>query len=147
MSLPYADETPKDLVIRAEHVLHHSPLFVSLLRNASADVCRQLFKPEESAMLPKFDDVWFPQLESDNINTCMQHLRQLKQHAMRHIMWWELGLHGDMQDSYHSISDTASALLSQAVVLAEGLIEPRFGKLEDFSFCIVGLGKLGGREL
>ncbi|MDQ6978392.1 MAG: bifunctional [glutamate--ammonia ligase]-adenylyl-L-tyrosine phosphorylase/[glutamate--ammonia-ligase] adenylyltransferase, partial [Ghiorsea sp.] len=52
-----------------------------------------------------------------------------------------------MQDSYHSISDTASALLSQAVLMAEDLISPRFGKLEDFSFCVIGLGKLGGREL
>ena len=146
-NIPCADGLPKDLRVRVEHVLAHSSLFTSLMRDVSAEDCFQLLKAKGKAILPEQNDVWFPPLQSDNVDACMQHLRQLKQHAMRHIIWWELGLFADMQDSYHSISDTASALLSQAVVMAEDLIAPRFGKLEDFSFCVIGLGKLGGREL
>ena len=147
MSINYADDLPKDLRVRVEHLLAHSPLFTSLMRDLSVEDYFQLLKPKGEAILPELSDVWFPTLASDNVDVCMRHLRQLKQHAMRHIIWWELGLFGDMQDSYHSISDTASALLSQAVLMAEDLIAPRFGKLEDFSFCVIGLGKLGGREL
>ncbi|MDQ7004481.1 MAG: bifunctional [glutamate--ammonia ligase]-adenylyl-L-tyrosine phosphorylase/[glutamate--ammonia-ligase] adenylyltransferase [Ghiorsea sp.] len=147
MSIHYADDLPKDLRVRVEHLLAHSPLFTSLMRDISEEDYLQLLKPKGEAILPELNEVWFPHTTSDNIDVCMQHLRQLKQHAMRHIIWWELGLHGDMQDSYHSISDTAAALLSQAVVMAECLISPRFGKLGDFSFCVIGLGKLGGREL
>ena len=147
MNPSYADDIPKGLRKSAEQLLKHSSLFASLLRDISPEACANLFKPEKTALLPKVGEVWFPEVDSSDLNVCMQHLRQLKQQAMRHIIWWELGVHGDIETSYRSISDTASALLSQAITMAERLISPRFGQLEDFSFCVIGLGKLGGREL
>ncbi len=147
MNLPYADDIPKGLHKSAELLLKHSSLFAALLRDVSPEVCAKLFKPKKTALLPEVAEVWFPEIDSNDVDVCMQHLRHLKQQAMRHIVWWELGLHGDIETSYRSISDTASALLCQAVVMAKRLVAPRFGQLEDFSFCVIGLGKLGGREL
>ena len=147
MNLPYADDIPKDLHKPAEKLLKHSSLFASLLRDVSPEACVHLFKPKETALLPEVSVAWFPEIDSTDISVCMQHLRQLKQQAMRHIIWWELGVHGDIETSYRSISDTASALLSQAIDMAKRLLSPRFGQLDNFSFCVIGLGKLGGREL
>ncbi len=128
-------------------LLAHSPLFTRLMNGVEADECLLLFKPKKEARLPEFNEQWFPQVESYELNTCLQHLRKLKQRAMHHIIWWELGVLGDVETSYHAISDTACALLSQAVEMTEHLIAPRFGKLEKHAFSVIGLGKLGGCEL
>ncbi|MDQ6974579.1 MAG: DUF294 nucleotidyltransferase-like domain-containing protein, partial [Mariprofundaceae bacterium] len=88
-----------------------------------------------------------PNLDSDDLAQCMAHLRHLKQRAMRYIIWWELGIHGDIEDSYHAITAVAEGLLQQAVCMAERFIAPRFGYFNDGSFCVIGLGKLGGNEL
>jgi len=77
----------------------------------------------------------------------MRHLRHCKQRGHRHLIWWELGLHGDIDHSYRAIADFASGLLNEALTMAKRLIFPRYGELEGGAFCVVGLGKLGGREL
>ncbi|MDQ7002012.1 MAG: bifunctional [glutamate--ammonia ligase]-adenylyl-L-tyrosine phosphorylase/[glutamate--ammonia-ligase] adenylyltransferase [Ghiorsea sp.] len=141
------EKLPHDVRSNAKSLLEHSPLFRRLLQGVALDECQRLFQPQESASLPKFDAHWFPQVESFEPHVCLQHLRFLKHRAMRHIIWWELGIHGDIETSYHAISETASALLSQAVEMTEHLIAPRFGKLEQHAFSVIGLGKLGGCEL
>ena len=138
---------PESLQPQGELLLDQSPLFVSLMRDADESSCRALFQPLEHAILPQNSAAWFPLCESDNIDTCMSHLRHLKRQSMRHIIWWELGLHGDMESSYHAITQMAEALLQQAIEMAMRLIAPRFGRLKKGAFCIIGLGKLGGHEL
>jgi len=143
----WIESLPHDVQNNVHLLLEYSPLFARLMNGVSVDECLQLFKPKKEASLPKFDEHWFPQVESYELNTCLQHLRQLKQRAMRHIIWWELGVLADVETSYHAISNTACALLSQAVEMTEHLIAPRFGKLEKHAFSVIGLGKLGGCEL
>ncbi|MDQ7057419.1 MAG: hypothetical protein Q9N62_02800, partial [Ghiorsea sp.] len=75
MSINYADDLPKDLRVRVEHLLAHSPLFTSLMRDISVEDYFQLLKPKGEAILPELNEVWFPLLESDHVNACMQHLR------------------------------------------------------------------------
>ncbi len=138
---------PKEVQEGVHRLFKHSPLFVRLVNGLSADEQSGLFRPKQEARLPKFDAQWFPQVASYELHTCLRHLRQLKQRAMRHIIWWELGVLGDIEDSYHAISNTACALLSQAVEMTEHLIAPRFGRLTNHAFSVIGLGKLGGCEL
>ncbi|MDX8397007.1 MAG: bifunctional [glutamate--ammonia ligase]-adenylyl-L-tyrosine phosphorylase/[glutamate--ammonia-ligase] adenylyltransferase [Mariprofundaceae bacterium] len=138
---------PETLHSQIECLLSISPLFESLINACDEPEYQQLFCTAEHALLPELGEHWFPECASTDINECLVHLRQLKQRAMRHIIWWELGLHEDIERSYQSITLVAEALLEQALVMAERLIAPRFGRLEHGSFCIIGLGKLGGREL
>jgi len=124
-----------------------SPFFKSLMKDADEKVCHALFKDLNNAVLPQNNVFWLPNSHDEDLNACLNHLRKLKRQAMRHIIWWELGIHGNMEVSYHSITAVAEGLLEQALVMAKELIAPRFGYLTEGSFCIVGLGKLGGREL
>ncbi len=143
----HVDAIPGALQADALRLWEHSPLFRQLMQTVPKDEYPHIFQPQDSATLPAINASWFPTIEAQTLDMCMQHLRQLKQRAMRHLIWWELGIHGDIEASYHAISDTASALLQQAVDMAEHLLAPRFGKLGKLSFCVIGLGKLGGREL
>ncbi|MDQ6953355.1 MAG: bifunctional [glutamate--ammonia ligase]-adenylyl-L-tyrosine phosphorylase/[glutamate--ammonia-ligase] adenylyltransferase [Mariprofundaceae bacterium] len=138
---------PQRLQEDAQRLCNISPLFTALMRTASDDEYQTIFQGKEHAVLPCQSDTWMPILDSDDLAQCMAHLRQLKQHAMRYIIWWELGIHGDIEDSYHAITAVAEGLLQQAVSMAERCIAPRFGYLKHASFCVIGLGKLGGNEL
>jgi len=118
-----------------------------LMRTASEDECQTLFVGSDNALLPDGSESWVPACESSDLVACMSHLRRCKQRAHRHLIWWELGLYGDMDRSCQAIADLASGLLGEAVSMAERLVAPRYGRLLGGSFCVIGLGKLGGREL
>ncbi|MFQ5345693.1 MAG: bifunctional [glutamate--ammonia ligase]-adenylyl-L-tyrosine phosphorylase/[glutamate--ammonia-ligase] adenylyltransferase, partial [Mariprofundus sp.] len=98
-------------------------------------------------LLPDDSETWVPACDSSDLMTCMTHLRQCKQRALRYLIWWEMGLNGDMDASCRAIADLASGLFSLALDMAVRLIAPRYGCLDGGSFCVIGLGKLGGREL
>jgi len=138
---------PEQLHADVRRVFELSPLFSMLMRTASEEERRNLFVESGKAQLPDGSENWIPACDSDDLLTCMAHLRQCKQRAHRHLIWWEMGLYGDMDQSCKAIADLASGLLSKALAMAERLIAPRFGRLEGGSFCVIGLGKLGGREL
>jgi len=138
---------PEALHSDAVRLADASPLFISLMWTANAEECHALFRTEAEAILPNGSSEWVTPCDSQKLSECMYHLRQCKQHGMRHIIWWELGIHGDIETSYKAISDFASGLLEQALAMAKRLIAPRFGYLEDGQFCVVGLGKIGGQEL
>ena len=131
----------------AQRLLRISPLFEALMRTADENEYQLIFQDEVHAVLPDKREVWFPTLGSRDLAECMRHLRLLKQKSMRHIIWWELGIHADIEASYQAITHVAEALLQQAVEMAECLIAPRFGVLNGGKFCVIGLGKLGGNEL
>jgi len=143
----WLDQVPEDIRDDVERVFDLSPYFSMLMRTASADECRTLFVEADKALLPDGSERWVPPCDSNDLLTCMSHLRQCKQRALRHLIWWELGLYGDMDISFRAIADLAAGLLSEALNMATHLIAPRYGRLDGGSFCVVGLGKLGGREL
>jgi len=138
---------PENLHADVHRLMDISPLFCAVLRGADEAACLDLFQAEEDALLPDASRAWVPACDSDDVNACMRHLRICKQRGMRHIIWWEMGVHGDIGRSCQAIADFASGLLDEALRMAERLIAPRFGRLENGSFCVVGLGKLGGHEL
>jgi len=138
---------PDDLRGDAKRLLKISPHFSSLMHTADVKACQLLFRPETEALLPDGSEVWAPGCDSDDLTECMRHLRLCKQRGLRHVIWWELGLHGDIEHSWKSLADFASGLLRQALAMARRLIAPRYGQPEGGNFCIIGLGKLGGREL
>ncbi len=140
-----SEELHGDLKMRAEQLLECSPWFSQLLRDASREELAALFQPISASTLP--DASWVGPAPSRNLGACMEHLRRCKRRAVRHWIWWEFGLQAELERVLASITDVAAALLDQAVSMAGALLEPRFGRPEDGSFCVIGLGKLGGGEL
>jgi len=147
MDFPCLAHVPVALKTDAQRLLSISPLFASLMRGADEKVCLDLFVTAQQARLPDGGEAWVPSLDSDDVNACMRHLRICKHRGMRHIIWWEMGMHGDIERSYTAIADFASGLLDESLRMAETLIAPRFGRVEGGSFCVIALGKHGGREL
>jgi len=147
MTTEWMTWVPQNQRKNASRLVEISPLFVSLMKDADEDMCRALFKDKSCAVLPEHNSHWFPHHDGEDLNTCQIHLRKLKCQGMRHIIWWELGVHGDIESSYHAITILAEGLLEQALAMAKILIAHRFGYFLAGSFCIIGLGKLGGREL
>ena len=143
----YLLNIPAHLQSDAQRLLAISPLFSLLMRTAIEAECRSLFVDAEHAVLPDAGRDWMPVCDSADLLTCMRHLRQCKHRGHRHLIWWELGLHGDIEISYQSIADFAAGLLHAALSMAERLIALRYGRIEGGSFCVIGLGKMGGREL
>ena len=146
-SQTYLDHVPENLRDDVQRLLAISPQFSSLMRIATDEECRALFVDMDRALLPDASEVWLPVCDSEVLGECMAHLRRCKQRGLRHYIWWEMGLYGDIEDSSRSIADFASGLLQQALEMAGRLIAARYGRLQHGSFCIIGLGKLGGREL
>ncbi len=132
---------------RAQLLCQHSLYFRQLMASSSAQAQAALYQDIDTAALPHHQEPWIQPCDSQQISVCMKHLRQQKQQAMRHFIWWELGIHGDIRDSYHAISLFAEGILQQALEMAERLIEARYGRIPQGEFCIIGLGKLGGHEL
>ncbi|GAV19251.1 glutamate-ammonia-ligase adenylyltransferase [Mariprofundus micogutta] len=140
-------QVPENLHDDIRRLFEHSQQFAMLMRTASEEDCLQLFKPLSDAILPDGSERWIPSCESNELVTCLAHLRQCKHRGHRHLIWWEMGLRGDMDASCRAIADLASGLMDEALNMAGRLIAPRYGYLEGGSFCVIGLGKLGGREL
>ena len=129
------------------HLADISPLFVDLMRNATDEEMARLFQAEKGALLPDASTPWIPDNSLDNPNSAMLALRECKRCGMRHFLWWELGLHADIEKSARHLGIWAGGLLQSSFELAAQLIKPRFGEIEGGRFTIIGLGKLGGMEL
>jgi len=138
---------PKPLLADARRLLTISPLFSNLMRIASEEACHALFRDRQHALLPDAGRAWLPVLNSSDQNHCMQHLRHCRQRGLRHVIWWELGLGADIERSCQALADFAGGLLQQALKMGERLVALQYGRLEGGRFCVIGLGKLGGREL
>ncbi|MDQ6960656.1 MAG: bifunctional [glutamate--ammonia ligase]-adenylyl-L-tyrosine phosphorylase/[glutamate--ammonia-ligase] adenylyltransferase, partial [Mariprofundaceae bacterium] len=143
----FVDAAPAELRGDIDRLIDASPLFRSLLRDAGIEDCPALFRSETDALLPDGGDTWVPVCGSNDLTECMRHLRLCKQRGLRHVIWWEIGLGAAMDRSWQSLADFAAGLMQQALDMARLLIAPRYGQLENGRFCIIGLGKLGGREL
>ncbi len=143
------------LLVHAAEPLHEdirrlcriSPWFAGLVHSLPDDARSTLFQSQDSASLPDGSPLWVPSCDHTTLPACMRHLRRCKQRGTCHLIWWELGLHGDIDVSTCAIADFAAALLQQAWLMAQSLLAPRYGAVEGGQFCVIGLGKLGGREL
>ncbi len=124
-----------------------SPQFLGLMRTVSESESQTLFVDQANALLPDGSETWVPEYDGSDLVGCLSHLRKCKHHGHRHLIWWEMGLRGDMDVSCRAIADLASGLMNEALRMAEMLVAPRYGRIEGGSFCVIGLGKLGGREL
>ena len=142
-----AIETAPHFEARIRKLSELSPLFNDLLRDAPESEMTVLLQPESSAQLPDRSPPWIPDISFDNINDVMRALRACKRLGMRHFLWWELGLHADIETSAKHLAIWASALLQSSYEIAVELLAPRYGKIEAGRFTIIGLGKLGGMEL
>ncbi|MBI1196178.1 MAG: bifunctional [glutamate--ammonia ligase]-adenylyl-L-tyrosine phosphorylase/[glutamate--ammonia-ligase] adenylyltransferase [Gammaproteobacteria bacterium] len=139
---------PESLVDDAQRLARVSPYFVELMRGASDAACERLFRCEADALLPDDGPEWLPDEPAiTDPESALATLRRSKQRGLRHCLWWELGLRGDVERSYHALSDWAGSLIETALKMATRLIEPRLGTLDGGRFAVIGLGKLGGREL
>ncbi len=143
----YLVNIPDKLRDDAKRLLAISPHFSSLMRTVDTHDWQGLFKSRGEAILPGSGRRWVPDCESSDLNECMRHLRLCKQRGLQHVIWWEMGLGAEMDRSWESLADFAAGLMQQALEMAKRLIAPRYGQLEGGCFCIIGLGKLGGREL
>ncbi|MFC1568036.1 bifunctional [glutamate--ammonia ligase]-adenylyl-L-tyrosine phosphorylase/[glutamate--ammonia-ligase] adenylyltransferase, partial [Pseudomonadota bacterium] len=129
------------------HLFSISPLFAELMRSATEDEMTRLFLPEESALLPSASSPWVPGNSFDNPNDAMLALRSCKRLGMRHFLWWELGLHADIEKSARHLAIWAGGLLQSSFEIATELLARRYGRIAQGRFTIIGLGKLGGMEL
>jgi [glutamine synthetase] adenylyltransferase / [glutamine synthetase]-adenylyl-L-tyrosine phosphorylase len=79
-------------------------------------------------------------------------LRSERNRRLLHILWRELAGSASVAETLAALSDTADQLLRAAAGYAERQIQQRFGVVRDVTgepvtFVILGMGKLGGREL
>ncbi|MDQ6965129.1 MAG: bifunctional [glutamate--ammonia ligase]-adenylyl-L-tyrosine phosphorylase/[glutamate--ammonia-ligase] adenylyltransferase [Mariprofundales bacterium] len=123
-----------------------SPYFTTLLQRAELSV-DDMATSLVDAKLPDGTSMWVPPYDPSDVAAAQRYLRRRFAYGMVHIIWWEMQLHGDIEQSWRAISSLADALLQAAECMAVGLIAPRFGTLPDGEYCLVGLGKLGGNEL
>ena len=101
--------------------------------------------PGSAEALPAKDDA--PPDPGLELAGCQQALRAAKRAGLARVIWWELGLSGDIAASARALSAWADGLLESALTMAERLTAERYGALPGGSFAVVGLGKLGGCEL
>lgn len=79
-------------------------------------------------------------------------LRRVRNRALLRIYWREVSGQAELDDTLHELSALADAMLSMAMKYAERILEPRFGTVRDEAgervpLVVLGMGKLGGREL
>ena len=146
-ALSRCQQAAPEYAAEIERLFEISPLFASLMRTADTDECRRIFKGKSDAVLPDTGSDWFPVGECTDEESCKAALRHVKQRALRHVIWWEMGLGGDILVSAASISQLAANLIQAAQDMTTRLLVSRFGHLSGGSFTVIGLGKLGGNEL
>jgi glutamate-ammonia-ligase adenylyltransferase len=87
-----------------------------------------------------------------SIDEVMSLLRRERNLCLLHILWREVAGVATVQETIEALSDVADQLLRAAAVYAQRQLMERFGVVRDASgdevpLVILGMGKLGGREL
>ncbi len=136
--------------MRAERLGGLSPLFVRLVDAMTPEERATLGLPAARAPLPDGAWAWPDGAAVDaglRLEDGQRALRRAKRKGLAHAIWHELALHGDIARSWRALSGFADGLIGAALAMAEALIAPRSGRVEGGAFAVIGLGKLGGREL
>jgi glutamate-ammonia-ligase adenylyltransferase len=79
-------------------------------------------------------------------------LRRFRNRYLLHVIWREVFGLADLDETLESLSSLADHMLETATDIAERALEPRYGVVRDADgskvpLVILGMGKLGGREL
>jgi [glutamine synthetase] adenylyltransferase / [glutamine synthetase]-adenylyl-L-tyrosine phosphorylase len=85
--------------------------------------------------------------ESDDLESKLNMLRRYKNEEFIRIGLHDLGAAIDIEQVLNQLSDLAEACLESALHLVLEELQNRFGGVPDGRFAIVGMGKMGGREL
>lgn len=91
--------------------------------------------------------------ESDaDIASVKSRIRQFRNRRLTHILWREVAGVATLDETLGALSDLADHLLDAAAVFGGRLLQERFGVVrnatgEAVPIVILGMGKLGGREL
>jgi len=79
-------------------------------------------------------------------------IRRYRNRYFLHVLWREFASTATLAETLQSISELADQLLFAAAAYAQRTVQQRFGEIRDetgapVSIVILGMGKLGGREL
>ena len=89
---------------------------------------------------------------SQSVDVVQSEIRRFRNRWFLHVLWREFAGSATLNETLHSISDLAEQLLLAAVTYAQQALQERFGVVRDssgqaLSLVVLGMGKLGGREL
>jgi glutamate-ammonia-ligase adenylyltransferase len=89
---------------------------------------------------------------TDSQDVAQRRIRRFRNRYMLHLLWREYAGSATLDETLHGTSDLADALLRAAVGFAERQLEERFGLVRNAAgdpvqLVVLGMGKLGGREL
>jgi len=79
-------------------------------------------------------------------------LRRFRNRYLLRVLWREIQQQADLDETLQQLSELADRLLDAAARYAERQLQPRFGRVRNAAgdvvpLVILGMGKLGGREL
>jgi glutamate-ammonia-ligase adenylyltransferase len=105
--------------------------------------------PDKNALVAFADRIAQSSESLDNIKS---ELRRFRNRYYLHVLWREYSASATLNESLLAISDLADQLLRAAAGYAQQSLQERFGQVRDedgapVSIVILGMGKLGGREL
>ena len=86
------------------------------------------------------------------VETVRKALREYRHRYLVRVLWRELAGAARLEDTLHDLSRLADKLLSAAAIYAERRVEEKYGRVRDgeggpVPLVVLGMGKLGGREL
>ena len=89
---------------------------------------------------------------TDALDSVQGEIRRYRNRYFLHVLWREFAETATLNETLHSISDLADYLLRATVAYAQLALQERFGVVRDasgaaVSLVVLGMGKLGGREL
>lgn len=90
--------------------------------------------------------------EVESVDDVKAVLRRYRNRFMLHVLWREVMGLADLDETLESLTALADRSLAVAVRVAEATLSPRFGVVRDsvgnkVPLVVLGMGKLGGREL
>ena len=110
----------------------------------------ELARPPEASLL----DAFVAAFDADvtDANDARSRIRKFRNRYMLHLLWREMSGEASLDDTLFGLSDLADCVLDAAMRFSRGQLMGRFGELRDASgevipLVILGMGKLGGREL
>ena len=88
----------------------------------------------------------------DAVDEVKSQLRQIRNRTLLRILWREVFGLADLDETLGQLSGLADSVLNAATRYAQRALEPRFGRVRNshgqtVPLVILGMGKLGGREL
>ncbi|MGI9235026.1 MAG: bifunctional [glutamate--ammonia ligase]-adenylyl-L-tyrosine phosphorylase/[glutamate--ammonia-ligase] adenylyltransferase [Woeseiaceae bacterium] len=89
---------------------------------------------------------------SDDVDELKSELRRFRNRSLLRILWREIFELSNLDETLLQLSLMADRALAVAARCAERALEPRYGRVRDsmgqpVSLVVLGMGKLGGREL